>query len=398
MDLTYTAEDLAFRDEVQHFISKKFPLEIRDAVQRSSYVPKDHMVKWQKLLHNQGWIAPNWPVEYGGTGWTPMQKHIYAEEYQAADCPKISSFGITMVGPVIYTYGTEAQKKQHLPSILNSDVFWCQGYSEPGSGSDLASLQTKAVRDGDDYVVNGQKIWTSQAHRADWIFCLVRTNPDVKKQEGITFLLIDMKTEGVTVKPIISMDGRHYLNEVFFDDVRVPVSNRIAEEDKGWTYAKYLLGHERAGIAQVAKHKRTIERAREIAAQERSDGSVLSNDPAFQARLMHVEVSLRALEITNLRMQANISAGKSPGDQSSTLKISGTQIEQELNEILVQALGYYGLPYSTDQFRPDSNEPPIGPDYATGLMADRLLRRAASIYGGSNEIQKNIIAKRILGL
>ena len=398
MDLSYTKDDLAFRDEVQSFIGDKFPPEIRAAVQRSSYVPKEHMVRWQKLLHDRGWIAPNWPVEYGGTGWTPMQKHIYAEEYQAADCPKISSFGITMVGPVIYTYGTEAQKKQHLPSILNSDVFWCQGYSEPGSGSDLASLQTKAVLDGDHYVVNGQKIWTSQAHRADWIFCLVRTNSDVKKQEGITFLLIDMKTEGVTVKPIISMDGRHYLNEVFFDDARVPVSNRIAEENMGWTYAKYPLGHERAGIAQVAKHKRTIERVREIAAQESADGAVLLDDPAFKARLMNVEVSLRALEITNLRMQANISAGKSPGDGSSTLKISGTQIEQELNEILVQALGYYGLPYSMEQFKPDSNEPPIGPDYATGLMADRLLRRAASIYGGSNEIQKNIIAKRILGL
>ena len=398
MDLSYTKDDLSFRDEVQSFISDKFPPEIRAAVQRSSYVPKEHMVRWQKLLHDRGWIAPNWPVEYGGTGWTPMQKHIYAEEYQAADCPKISSFGITMVGPVIYTYGTEAQKKQHLPSILNSDVFWCQGYSEPGSGSDLASLQTKAVLDGDHYVVNGQKIWTSQAHRADWIFCLVRTNSDVKKQEGITFLLIDMKTEGVTVKPIISMDGRHYLNEVFFDDARVPVSNRIAEENKGWTYAKYLLGHERAGIAQVAKHKRTIERVREIAAQESADGAVLLDDPAFKVRLMNVEVSLRALEITNLRMQANISAGKSPGDGSSTLKISGTQIEQELNEILVQALGYYGLPYSMEQFKPDSNEPPVGPDYATGLMADRLLRRAASIYGGSNEIQKNIIAKRILGL
>jgi alkylation response protein AidB-like acyl-CoA dehydrogenase len=398
MDLRYSDDDLAFRDEVRNFISEEFPPEIQAAVQRSSYVPKDHMVKWQKILHKRGWIAPNWPVEYGGTGWTPMQKHIYAEEYQAADCPKISSFGITMVGPVIYTYGSEAQKKQHLPSILNSDVFWCQGYSEPGSGSDLASLQTRAIRDGDDYVVNGQKIWTSQAHRADWIFCLVRTDIEVKKQEGITFLLIDMKTDGVTVKPIISMDGRHYLNEVFFDDVRVPVSNRIANENMGWTYAKYLLGHERAGIAQVAKHKRTIERAREIATQERADGTSLMQDASFKSRLATVEVSLRALEITNLRMQANISAGKSPGDGSSTLKIGGTQLEQELNEILVQALGYYGLPYPTDQFRPDANEPPIGPDHASGLMADRLLRRAASIYGGSNEIQKNIIAKRILGL
>jgi hypothetical protein len=303
-----------------------------------------------------------------------------------------------MVGPVIYTYGTDAQKEQHLPKILSGDVYWCQGYSEPGSGSDLASLQTRAVQDGDDYVVNGQKIWTSLAHIADWIFCLVRTDTEVKQQEGITFLLFDIKSKGVTIKPIISMDGRHHLNEVFFDDVRVPISNRIAEENMGWTYAKYLLGHERAGIAQIATHKRTVNRVKEIASQECAYGGRLIDDPAFKARLSQVSISLEALALTDLRMQANISAGKSPGDQASTLKISGTQIYQELNEILVQALAYYGLPYSPDQFRPDWNEPPVGPEYTSGIMADRLLRRAASIYGGSNEIQKNIIAKRVLGL
>ncbi|MDC0986411.1 acyl-CoA dehydrogenase family protein [Alphaproteobacteria bacterium] len=398
MDLLYSDEDLAFREEVRNFIAEKLPQEIRDANARGAHISKPLAVKWQKILHERGWVAPNWPAEYGGPGWTSIQKHIFAEEYQAADCPAVSGFGVTMVGPVIYTYGTDEQKKQHLPKILSGDVYWCQGYSEPGSGSDLASLQTRAIQDGDEYVVNGQKIWTSLAHLADWIFCLVRTDAEVKQQEGITFLLFDIKSKGVTIKPIISMDGRHHLNEVFFDDVRVPVSNRIAEENMGWTYAKYLLGHERAGIAQIATHKRTINKVKSIASQELAYGGALIDDPAFKARLAEVSVSLEALALTDLRMQANISAGRSPGDQSSTLKVSGTQIGQELNEILIQALAYYGLPYSTNQFQPDWNEPPVGPEYTAGIMADRLLRRASSIYGGSNEIQKNIIAKRVLGL
>ena len=303
-----------------------------------------------------------------------------------------------MVGPVIYTFGTDAQKQRYLPKILSSDEFWCQGYSEPGAGSDLASLQTRAIRDGDEYVVNGQKIWTSQAHRADMIFCLVRTDPDVKKQEGITFLLIDMKTPGITVKPIIYIDGMHYLNEVFFDDVRVPVENRIGEENKGWTYAKFLLGHERTGIAGVSKSKRKVEKVKEIAAVEKSEGGVLLDEPEFRARLATVEVDLMALEVTNLRMMAAMSAGRPPGAESSTLKIRGTQIEQELNESLVEAMAYYALPYGPGQVRPGTNEAPIGPDSSVGIMSERLLRRAASIYGGSNEIQKNIIAKAILGL
>lgn len=399
MDMSFSESDLAFRDEVRGFLRENLPDTVRDVVRRTpSYLSKDAMVSWQKALHEKGWIAPGWPQEYGGTGWTAMQKFIYGEEYQAADCPKISSFGITMVGPVIYTFGTDAQKQRYLPKILSSDEFWCQGYSEPGAGSDLASLQTRAIRDGDEYVVNGQKIWTSQAHRADMIFCLVRTDPDVKKQEGITFLLIDMKTPGITVKPIISIDGMHYLNEVFFDDVRVPVENRIGEENKGWTYAKFLLGHERTGIAGVSKSKRKVEKVKEIAAVEKSEGGVLLDEPEFRARLATVEVDLMALEVTNLRMMAAMSAGRPPGAESSTLKIRGTQIEQELNELLVEAMAYYALPYGPGQVRPDTNEAPIGPDSSVGIMSERLLRRAASIYGGSNEIQKNIIAKAILGL
>jgi len=399
MDMMFSDADLVFRDEVKTFFAENLPPAVANIVRRTpSYVAKDDVVAWQKTLYKKGWIAPGWPVEYGGTGWTPMQKFIYGEEYQSAYAPRLSSFGITMVGPVIYTFGPDSLKARYLEKILSGDEYWCQGYSEPGSGSDLASLQTRAVLDGDEYVVNGQKIWTSQAHRADMIFCLVRTNPDVKKQEGISFLLIDMKTPGLSVKPIITMDGGHYLNEVFFDDVRVPVENRIAEENKGWTYAKFLLGHERTGIAGVSKSKQVVAKVKQIAGTERSEGGKLLDDADYRNRLSRIEVDLMALEITNLRMMAAMGAGKTPGPESSTLKIRGTQIEQELNELLVEALGYYALPYDASQVRPDVNEAPVGPDYSVGVMSERLLRRAASIYGGSNEIQKNIIAKAILGL
>ncbi len=399
MDMVYSEADLAFQDEVRQFFKENLPESVREIVRRTpSYVSKEDMVAWHKALYQRGWIAPAWPVEYGGTGWTPTQKHIFSEEYGAYDAPRLSAFGITMVGPVIYTFGTQAQKEQYLPKILNGEELWCQGYSEPGAGSDLASLQTRAVQDADEYVVNGQKIWTSQAHKADRIFCLVRTDPDVKKQEGISFLLIDMKTKGLTVKPIISIDGGHYLNEVFFDDVRVPLANRIGEENKGWTYAKFLLGHERTGIAGVSKSKQKVKKLKEIAGIERTEGGALLDDHAFKTRISKVEVSLSALEITNLRMMASLAGGGNPGPESSTLKISGTQIEQELNELLVEAMGYYALPYGASQVRPDVNEPPVGPEHGVGLMSERLLRRAASIYGGSNEIQRNVIAKGVLGL
>lgn len=399
MDMMYSDADLAFRDEVRQFFKQNLPEPVREIVRRTpSYVSKEDMMAWHKALYEKGWIAPAWPVEYGGTGWNSTQRHIFDEEYGANDAPRLSSFGITMVGPVIYTFGTQAQKDQYLPKILNGEELWCQGYSEPGAGSDLASLQTRAVLDGDEYVVNGQKIWTSQAHKADRIFCLVRTDPDVKKQEGISFLLIDMKTKGLQVKPIISIDGGHYLNEVFFDDVRVPVGNRIGEENKGWTYAKFLLGHERTGIAGVSKSKQKVKKLKEIASIERAEGGSMLDDHAFKTRISKVEVALSALEITNLRMMASLAGGGSPGPESSTLKISGTQIEQELNELLVEAMGYYALPYGASQVRPDVNESPVGASHSVGVMSERLLRRAASIYGGSNEIQRNVIAKRVLGL
>jgi alkylation response protein AidB-like acyl-CoA dehydrogenase len=402
MDMTFSAEEETFREEVRTFIADNLPLEIQEASRRSpSYVPKEYTRRWHKILFEKGWVAPSWPKEHGGCEWTPVQKHIYDEEYQNANAPRLSSFGITMIGPVLYTFGTNDQKQQHIPSILNGDIFWCQGYSEPGSGSDLASLQTRAELDesGDNYIVNGQKIWTSHAHHADWIFALVRTSSDGKKQEGISFLLIDMSTPGLEVKPIISMDGGHYLNEVFFVDVKVPVQNRIGEEDMGWTYAKYLLGHERTGIAGVAKSKRKLNNLKEIAGLEQLGDKAMIDDQDFKSRVASIGIKLQALEITNLRTLAAVNVGKSPGDASSILKIRGTEIEQELNELLMEAMGYYAQPYQPGRlFNQQTNMIPVGPDHAVGLMEEHLLRRAASIYGGSNEIQKNIIAKAIMGL
>ncbi|MDP6566011.1 MAG: acyl-CoA dehydrogenase family protein [Alphaproteobacteria bacterium] len=399
MDLVFSPDELAFRDEVKDFLATKLPEQIRLRTRLApSYVASEDTVAWQKILYAQGWGAPNWPVEHGGTGWNAVQKYIYDAEYQAADCPRQSPFGIAMVAPVIYTFGSEDQKAQHLGPIISGNALWCQGYSEPGSGSDLASLQTRAVRDGEDYLVNGHKIWTSHAHHADWMFCLVRTDPEAKPQRGISFLLIDMTTPGITVKPIISMDGHHYLNEVFLDNVRVPATNRIAEENKGWTYAKFLLGHERTGIAGVGKSKRKIERLKDVAGTERNDGRALLEDATFRARIGRAEVALRALEYTSLRIMARESAGQGPGPEASTLKISGTEIEQTLNELLIEAMAYYAAPYPADALDPERNEPPIGPDHGVGLMQEHLLRRAATIYGGSNEIQRGIIAKAVLEL
>ncbi len=401
MDAAFNPADEAFRDEVRAFFKAKLPEHFKRQAQLApSYVKKEDTRAWHRALYEQGWIAPRWPVEYGGTGWTPTQKHIYEEEYQRAYAPRLSSFGIGLVGPVIFTFGTPEQKAQHLKPILSGEITWCQGYSEPGAGSDLASLKTRAVRDGDDYVVNGQKIWTSHAHHADWIFALVRTDSDPakKRQEGISFLLIDMKTPGVDVRPIISIDGGHYLNEVFFTDVRVPVANRIGEENKGWTYAKFLLGNERTGIAGVGKSRRKIEKIVGVARAERSDdGGALWDDPAFRARLMEYATKLTALENTNLRMLGREAAGKKIGAEASMLKIAGTEIEQGLNELLVFALGNYVQPYERESLRLDANEF-VGPDHGRGAMTEHLLRRAASIYGGTNEVQRDIIAKRVLGL
>jgi alkylation response protein AidB-like acyl-CoA dehydrogenase len=339
-------------------------------------------------------VAPHWPKQYGGTGWNVTQRYIFNEENARAETTPILPFGMSMVGPVIFTFGNEEQKKKYLPRILSGEDWWCQGYSEPGAGSDLASLRTRAVREGDHYIVNGQKTWTTLAQYADWIFCLVRTDTNVKQQEGISFLLIDMKTPGITVKPIIVLDGAHEVNEVFFDNVKVPVENRIGEENKGWTYAKFLLVNERSGIAGVARSKKAIERLKEIANAETLDGKPLIQTDEFSNKIAELEIDLTALEYTELRTLAQESKGQMAGPESSILKIKGTEVQQRITELTLEAVGYYGYP---DDRHLGDNEY-IGPDYAHGAAGRYFNMRKTSIYGGSNEIQRNIIAKAVLGL
>ena len=391
MDTAYSAEDLAFRDEVRGFFEKAFTPEVLKRLRSSDY--KEAIEDWQKKLYEQGWIAPNWPAEHGGTGWTATQKYIYETERSLAGIPSVVPFGLVMVANVIIAYGTDEQKSYFLPRILKSEDWWCQGYSEPGSGSDLASLKTKAERDGDDFIINGAKIWTTYAQYADWIFCLVRTDNSGKKQEGITFILVDMKTEGIKVNPIISIDNHHSLNEVEFNNVRVPAKNVVGEVGKGWTVAKALLAHERTGIAGVADVKRAVRVIKEVAAKEENGGQRLLDDTGFQQRLADIEVELMALEFTELRTLATQAAGGFPGPESSLLKIKGTELQQATQELLMEIAAYYQGVLPTDL---DSNA--LGHEFATDARRSYMYGRAATIYGGSNEVQKNIIAKYVLGL
>ncbi len=392
MDTRLSDEDLAFRDEVRAFFAEEFDEEMAKKVGTTATM-KEGMLEWQKRLNAKGWMAPNWPKEHGGTGWSVTQSFIFQSERAMAGAPDVIPFGVVMVAPVIYTYGTEEQQQRFLPRILNSEDWWCQGYSEPGAGSDLASLKTKADLDGDHYVINGSKIWTSYAQYADWIFCLVRTDGSGKKQEGITFLLIDMKSPGITVRPIETIDGFHHLNEVFFDDVRVPVENRIGEEGKGWTYAKSLLVHERLSIAEVADSKRALTELREFARREVNGGASLLDDPHFSQRLGDIEIELMALEYTELRTLADVAEGKHPGPESSLLKLQGTEIQQAIQELRMDVAGYYSQALQGDLSNDD-----FGHEFAD--MAQKLYfrGRASSIYGGSNEVQKNITSKFVLGL
>ena len=397
MDLEFTPEDIAFRNEARTFIAESYPAQLRGKQDEGEDLSKEDFLLWHRVLAKKGWIAPAWPVEYGGPGWTATQRYIWSEETARADCIRILPFGITMVGPVIYTFGTAEQKARFLPRILSGDDWWCQGYSEPGAGSDLASLRTKAVKDGDEYVVNGQKTWTTMAQYADWGFFLVRTNSEVKAQEGISFLLIDMKTPGITVRPIITLGGEHEVNEVWLEDVRAPIANRIYEEDKGWTCAKFLLAHERTGIAGVAASKRGVERIKSIAKSEQDGDRPLYANPFFRRKISELEVDLTALEYTELRTLAGEASGKGPGPESSLLKIKGTEVQQRLTELALEAVGHYGAPYFRG-FGEGDNEHPIGPDYAHRSAPTYFNMRKTSIYGGSNEIQRNIIAKMVLGL
>ena len=397
MELILSPEEEKFRDEVREFVSKEVSEEIRRKTMTGFRLNKEDHEGWQRKLHSKGWMAPGWPAEYGGTGWTPMQKHIFEEECAAAGAPPVIAFGVTMVAPVIMAFGNQEQKDYYLPRILRSDDWWCQGYSEPGSGSDLASLRTEAVLKGDHYIVNGQKTWTTMAQHANLMFCLVRTSDEGKRQEGISFLLIDMEQPGVTVQPIKTIDGSVEINNVFLEDVKVPVANRVGEENKGWTYAKYLLGHERTSIAAVGRSKAQLKRLKTIASAEEQDGKPLINDPTFKEKIADIEISLLALESLVLRVLSDESAGKGPGPEASFLKIRGTEVQQGITELLIEAIGNYAHPFVPESMETGWNENPIGPEHAASIAPHYFNWRKASIYGGSNEIQKNIIAKAVLG-
>jgi alkylation response protein AidB-like acyl-CoA dehydrogenase len=400
MNLDFSPEETAFREEARAFIAESYPKALRAKQDAGETLNREDYLSWHRVLAKKGWIAPHWPVELGGTGWTPAQRYIWSEELAAADTVRTMPFGLVMLAPVLLAFGTEAQRKRFLPDIYAGDAWWCQGYSEPGAGSDLASLKTRAERitadDGKDYyIVNGQKTWTTFAQFADWGFFLVRTDPDAKPQAGISFLLIDMKSPGVTVRPITTLDGGQEINDVFLDNVKVPVENRVHEENKGWTCAKALLVHERSGIAGVANSKRGLEKLRQIARTEASDaGGPLLEDPFFRRKVAELEIDLMALEYTELRALAGESRGQAAGAESSILKIKGAEIQQRLNELVLEAVGHYGAP----DLRGLGHNMGIGPDYAVGAAATYFNGRKTSIYGGSNEIQRNIIAKVVLGV
>jgi alkylation response protein AidB-like acyl-CoA dehydrogenase len=398
MDLQFTPQELAFRDEVRAFLKDKLPEELAHKVRNGLRLTKQDMERWHAILNERGWLANHWPEQYGGPGWSAVEKFIFEHECALAGTPRIVPFGLSMLGPVLIKYGNEQQKSYWLPRILNGADWWCQGYSEPGSGSDLASVKTTAVRDGDHYIVNGQKTWTTLGHHANMIFCLVRTNREVKAQAGISFLLIDMNTPGVEVRPIITLDGEHEVNEVFFTDVKVPVENLVGEENKGWTYAKYLLTYERTNIAGVGFSVAGLEKLRLVADRVQCNGKPLSQDPLFAARLAKVEIDLENMKTTNLRVIAAVAGGGVPGAESSMLKIKGTEIRQELLSLTRRAMGPYAAPFIEEALHAGYGEPAIGDEAAASAAASYFNYRKLSIFGGSNEIQKNIISKMILGL
>jgi alkylation response protein AidB-like acyl-CoA dehydrogenase len=395
MDLSFSAEELAFRDEVKTFLADKLPKEMSDKIRTGEELGKAGQEQWHAILNDKGWLAPNWPAEYGGCEWNAVQRHIFEEECAFAYAPRIVPFGLSMLAPVLQKFGSKEQNDQYLPRILAGDDWWCQGYSEPGAGSDLASLKTRAVRDGDHYVVNGQKTWTTLGQHANMIFCLVRTNTEVKNQEGISFLLIDMNTPGIEVRPIILLDGSPEVNEVWFTDVRVPVENLVGEEDKGWTYAKYLLTHERTNIAGVGFSQAGLAAVKRAAKAEVSGGKTLMQNALFAARVAQVEIDLMAMSTSNLRIISKAAVGQAPGVEASMLKVKGTIIRQEINDLARRAAGPYAMPFVSEAVEGDNA--PIGPDYAGPVAAQYFNNRKLSIFGGSNEIQRGIIAKVKMG-
>jgi len=393
MDLNFSPEEEAFRQEVREFARASLPDDIRAMVEDGEHVARDAIVRWQRILHARGWGAPGWSPQWGGPGWDPVRRHLFDEEIAMAGAPRQLPFGLQMIGPVLMKFGTAEQQHRFLPRIPNAEDWWCQGYSEPGAGSDLAGLSTRAERRGDRYVITGQKTWTTLAQHADWMFCLARTDPDAKKQEGISFLLIDMKSPGVTVRPIILLDGAHEVNEVWLDAVEVPVEQRVGAENQGWTIAKYLLEHERTNIANIGASRRELARARRLAATTRRDGRPLADDPLYAARLAEVEIDLMALAMTNLRVLSEARASGAPGPLASMLKIKGSEIAQRIAELMLDARGAAALPGRVAQL--PGGAPAWFPQ---SVAASYLNLRKATIYGGSNEIQRGIIARHVLDL
>ena len=401
MELSFSSKDLEFRDEVRDFLANEYPKHVKEKIENGEPLTREDIVDWHKSLSAKGWMGFNWPVEYGGTGWSPAQIYIFQNELGLAGCPPLIPFGVSMVGPVIYTFGNQEQKDRFLPDILNFDTWWCQGYSEPGSGSDLASLKTKAEDKGDHYLVNGAKTWTTMAQHADMIFCLVRTSNEDIRQKGISFLLIDMHSEGIEVQPINTLDntpiGHHEVNTVFFEDVKVPKENLIGEEGKGWTYAKYLLEFER-GNGYSSELYQQLQQIKAKSQIEDASGSKLSEDPSFMESVAKLEVQINAMEATELRILGSLSAGQNVGPESSLLKTRGTEIGQAITELAVELVGYYGIPFHNPGPEIGINEPAIGSRFANTAAPRYFNYRKASIYAGSNEIQRNIMAKLVLGL
>jgi len=397
MDLEFSAEDIAFRQEVRSFMAANLPGDLRRKMIDRQHLEKDDIVRWQRILNAKGWATPAWPVEQGGQAWSPTQRYIFQEEAALAHAPEASPFNVNMIGPIIARFGTDAQKTRFLPATANIDIWWCQGFSEPGAGSDLAALQTRAVREGEDYVLNGQKIWTTQAQHADWMFALVRTDASGRKQEGITFLLLDMRTSGITVRPIPSIDGLQDLNEVFFDEVRVPVENRIGEEGRGWEYAKHLLGHERSGIARIGLSKERLSQLRALAERlEREDRLSAAEASTFKRKLALAEIELRALELTQLRVVSADARGEGGGaaGAASILKVAGTELQQRMTTLAMELAGPVGLAAPLGELHVPADDD----SWARAAPPFYFTMRKVSIFGGSNEIQKNIIAKTVLGL
>ncbi len=399
MDLRYSEEDIRFREDVRTFFRTALPDDIRRKVVCGQRLSREDVVRWTGILHAKGWATPGWPVEWGGTGWDSVKQYIFKEELLMAPAPEALVFNTSMIGPLLIAFGSDEQKSHFLPKIATLEYWFCQGFSEPESGSDLASLRTRAVQDGDEYVVNGQKIWTTMGHRADWCFLLVRTDPDAKKQRGISMLMVDMKTSGITVKPIITIDGYHDLNETFFDNVRIPAANLIGEENKGWDYAKYLLGHERSAQSRVGLSKMRLQRARQLAQDIACGTGCLADDPQFRERIALIEVELKALEILTLRVIADgpASTGGASDPKASILKLKGVALQQAATQVLMEVAGYDAMEYD-GEFLKGAAEPAGGEDWALTIAPNFYFARHVSIAAGSSEVQRNIIAHSVLGL